>query len=74
MKKDLRQRLSKERLCWLYLKEKKSLEDIARLYGVSRVAVWKYCRAEDLDRRSRSEARLEALKKKKNTTESYKNK
>lgn len=47
----------------LYLVEKKSLEDIARLYGSSRVAVWKYCKSERLTRRSRSEARLEAQRR-----------
>ncbi len=63
MARDLRIRLKKEELHHLYLQEKKSLEDIARLYGVSRVAVWKYCRAAGTTRRSRSEARLEAQKK-----------
>lgn len=63
MAKDLRLRLKREELRRLYLTEKKSLEDIARLYGTSRVAVWKYCNSERLARRSRSEARLEAQKK-----------
>ena len=63
MARDLRLRLTKEELRKLYLEEKRSLEDIARLYGVSRVAVWKYCGAEQLTRRSRSEARLEAQKR-----------
>lgn len=63
MAKDLRVRLKKDDLRRLYLEEKKSLEDIGRLYGASRVAVWKYCIAEGLLRRNRSEARLEAQKK-----------
>ncbi|OGW93619.1 MAG: hypothetical protein A3K16_00795 [Omnitrophica bacterium RIFCSPLOWO2_01_FULL_45_24] len=63
MARDLRLRLNREELRRLYLIEKRSLEDIARLYGVSRVAVWKYCKAERLTRRSRSEARLGAQKK-----------
>lgn len=63
MARDLRLRLTKEELRKLYLNEKKSLEDIGRMYGVSRVAVWKYCRAERLKRRTRSEARLEAQKR-----------
>lgn len=63
MAKDLRLRLKKEELRRLYLRERMSLEDIARLYGVSRVAVWKYCKDEQLIRRTRSEARLEAQKK-----------
>ncbi|MCQ9207407.1 MAG: hypothetical protein NG740_05990 [Omnitrophica bacterium] len=65
MARDLRARLNREELRRLYLDEKKSLEDIARMYGVSRVAVWKYCRAEQLTRRSRSEARLEAQRRSK---------
>lgn len=63
MGKGLRARLKKEDLNRLYLKEKRSLEDIARLYGASRVAVWKYCKDEHLTTRNRSEARLEAQKK-----------
>lgn len=63
MNRDLRSRLQQEELRRLYLIEKKSLEDIARLYGVSRVAIWKYCVTEGLVRRGRSEARLEAQKK-----------
>ena len=55
--------MSPEELCRLYLTEKRSLEDIARLYGASRVAVWKYCEAEQLVKRNRSEARLEAQRK-----------
>lgn len=63
MTRDLRLRLKEKELRRLYLEEKKSLEDVARLYGVSRVAVWNYCRAIRLTRRDRSEARLEAQKK-----------
>lgn len=63
MARDLRSRLQQGELRRLYLVEKKSLEDIARLYGVSRVSVWKYCKDERLTRRGRSEARLEAQKK-----------
>ncbi len=63
MARGLRSRLQQEELRRLYLVEKKSLEDIARLYGVSRVAIWKYCEDERLTRRGRSEARLEAQKK-----------
>jgi len=47
------------------LEKKMSLEDIARLYGASRVAIWKYCRDVRLTRRNRSEARLEAQKRNK---------
>jgi len=63
MTKGLRLRLNKEDLQRLYLIEKRSLEDIARLYGASRVAIWKYCRDVRLTRRNRSEARLEAQKR-----------
>lgn len=62
---DFRINLSKDELKKLYIDEKRSLEDIAKLYGVSRVAVWKYCRSLKLKRRSRSEARLEALRQNK---------
>jgi len=63
MAKNLRVTLTDGELRRLYLEQKMSLEDIGRLYGVSRVAVWKYCRDKRLIRRSRSEARLEAQKK-----------
>lgn len=63
MAKGLRSALKKEDLRRLYREQKMSLEDIARLYGVSRVAVWKYCRDMRLTRRNRSEARLEAQKR-----------
>lgn len=63
MGRNLRSKLKEEELRKLYLKERMSLEDIARLYGVSRVAVWKYCQAAQLTRRSKSEARLEAQKR-----------
>jgi hypothetical protein len=63
MARDLRSRLKKEDLRRLYLTEKRSLEDIARLYGASRVAVWKYCKSERITRRGRSDARLEAQKR-----------
>ena len=63
MAKDLRLRLAEEELRRLYSKEKKSLNDIGRMYGVSRVAVWKYCRDRGLARRTKSQARLEAQKK-----------
>lgn len=65
MARDLRAQLKIKELYRLYLEEKRSLEDIARLYGVSRVAVWNYCRAAGLERRNRSEARLEAQKSQK---------
>lgn len=63
MARDLRLRLKREELSRLYLVEKKSLEDIARLYGSSRVAVWKYCESERITRRGRSDARIEAQKR-----------
>ncbi len=63
MTRDLRLRLNRDELHRLYLVEKRSLEDIARLYGTSRVAVWKYCKSERITRRDRSDARLEAQKR-----------
>jgi predicted DNA-binding protein YlxM (UPF0122 family) len=61
--KDLRVRLHVDELRRLYFVEKMSLEEIARSYGVSRVAIWKYCKACGFIVRGRSEARLEAQKK-----------
>jgi predicted DNA-binding protein YlxM (UPF0122 family) len=63
MARDLRLRLKPQELRQLYQKEKRSLEEIARLFGVSRVAVWKYCQALNLARRDRSQARLLAQKR-----------
>ena len=63
MVRDLRSRLKIKDLYRFYVVEKKSLEDIARLYGVSRVAIWKYCQTAGLTTRNRSEARLEAQKR-----------
>ncbi len=54
--------LSKEILADLYLKNKKSLQDIAVLYGVSRVAIYKKLKKLGINNRSKSEARLEAQK------------
>lgn len=61
----VRKKLSKEDLARLYLDEKKSLGDIAKMYGVSRQSIWKYCKSTEIETRSKSEARLEALKQKK---------
>jgi len=49
----------------LYLTRKKSLQDIAGLYGVSRVAVYKKLKLYGMQQRSKSEARLEAQKQQK---------
>jgi DNA-binding transcriptional regulator WhiA len=65
MARDLRARLRIKELYRLYLEEKRSLEDIARMYGVSRVTIWNYCKASGLERRNRSEARIEAQKNQK---------
>ncbi len=63
MARGLRLRLKEDELRRLYQVEKRSLEDIARLYGASRVAVWKYCGSLGLTMRNRSDARLEAQKR-----------
>lgn len=52
--------MTKERLSRLYLDDKRSLEDIGRLYGVSKVAIYDKLRKFGLKRRSKSQARLEA--------------
>lgn len=54
--------LTKEKLIQLYLIERKSLEDIGRLYNASRVAVYKKLKNLGIKQRSKSEARLEAQK------------
>jgi predicted DNA-binding protein YlxM (UPF0122 family) len=54
--------LTKDRLINLYINDKKSLEDIARLYNVSRVAVYKKLKKFGIKQRSKSEARIEAQK------------
>lgn len=57
--------LTEEQLFELYQKEKKSLGDIARLYKVSRVVVYKKLKKYGIGRRSKSEARIEAQKQNK---------
>lgn len=52
--------LTKGRLIDLYLKEEKSLDDIGKIYDVSRVAVYKKLKKYGIQQRSKSEARLEA--------------
>ena len=59
----LRKKLPKKDLLKLYIAERRSLGDIAKMYGVSRTAVHKYCRAIRIKTRTRSQARLEAYKK-----------
>lgn len=54
--------LTKDKLVSLYLKEKRSLGDIARLCEVSRTAVYKKLKKYNIIQRSKSEARLEAQK------------
>ncbi len=54
--------LTREILLDLYIKNKKSLQDIAELYNVSRVAVYKKLKKFGINQRSKSEARLEAQK------------
>ena len=54
--------LTKEGLVSLYLEQRRSLEDIRRQFGVSRVAVYKKLKFYGIKQRSKSEARLEAQK------------
>ncbi len=54
--------LSKEILVNLYIRGKKSMDDIACLYGVSRVAIYKKIKKYGIMQRSKSHARLEAQK------------
>lgn len=61
-KRELRQKLSKETLYRLYHVERRSLGDIAKDYGVSRVAIMNYCKALNIPLRTKSQARIEAQK------------
>ncbi len=54
--------LTKDKLTNLYIDGKKSLEDVARLYKVSRVAVYKKLKKFGITQRSKSEARIEVQK------------
>lgn len=54
--------LTREELVNLYKNKKKSFGDIAKLYNVSRTAVYKKLKKYGLKHRSKSEARLEAQK------------
>ncbi|MBU4346335.1 MAG: LAGLIDADG family homing endonuclease [Candidatus Omnitrophica bacterium] len=54
--------LSKDKLISLYIDNKKSLGDIARLCKVSRTAIYKKLKKYDIKQRSKSEARIEAQK------------
>jgi hypothetical protein len=55
-------KLTEENLVRLYVEGKGSLEDIAKLYGVSRVAIFKKFKKFHIKPRSKSLARLEAQK------------
>lgn len=55
-------RLIKDKLIDLYIKEKRSLGDIATIYGVSRTAIYKKLKCFGIRERSKSEARIEAQK------------
>lgn len=57
--------LTKDKLIDLYINNKKSLEDIAKIYNVSRVAVYKRLKKYAVKQRSKSEARIEAQKQSK---------
>lgn len=54
--------LTKDELVSLYINDRKSLEDIAIVYNVSRAAVYKRLKKYDINQRSKSESRLEAQK------------
>ena len=54
--------LDKDKLIDLYINENKSLGDVARLYKVSRTAIYNKLKKYGIKQRSKSEARLEAQK------------
>lgn len=57
--------LTKEKLINLYLDERKSLGDIAKIYSVSRTAIYRKLNTHGIKQRSKSEARIEAQKQNK---------
>jgi predicted DNA-binding protein YlxM (UPF0122 family) len=57
--------LTRDELYDLYVTRKKSLQDIAAIYNVSRVAIYKKLKQYGIQQRTKSEARLEAQKQKK---------
>lgn len=70
-KGDLTLILTKEKLKELYYKQNKSLEDIGKEYGCSRVHISKIMKGHGLIRRTQSVARIEAIKKGKFETFEY---
>lgn len=54
--------LTTDKLASLYINERKSLGDIAKLYMVSRTAIYKKLKKLGIKQRSKSEARIEAQK------------
>jgi hypothetical protein len=70
-KGDISQILTKEKLKWLYYKEKKSLEDIAKEYGTTRQTILRIMKKHEIIRRGRSRARIEAIQKGKFENLSY---
>lgn len=54
--------LTKDALIKLYINDRKSLGDVAALYGVSRTAIYKKLKEYGIKQRSKSEARIEAQK------------
>ncbi len=63
--------LTKEKLISLYLNKKRSLGDIAKIYSVSRTAIYKRLKIYAIKQRSKSEARIEAQKQDKLPQEFY---
>jgi hypothetical protein len=55
--------LSEEKLKWLYYRENKSLNDIAKEYKCTSTRVLQIMKGYGLKRRTLSEARIEAIKK-----------
>lgn len=71
MNKNLKNQLPKEELIRLYKIEGQSLGDIGKAYGVSRVAIMKYCNILGVERRGKGEARVLAQKKGKIENQRY---
>lgn len=54
--------LTKDKLVELYVNDKRSLDDIAKLYSVSKTSIYKRLKKYSVKQRSKSEARIEAQK------------
>ena len=62
MRGDIKKLLSKDFLKKLYCEDKRSLQDIGKIFGCSRAYVMKLCKEHGIERRSKAAARVEAMR------------